>query len=48
MSEKKYFTETIQKVMEREFDSQEMLQWLKLHQLNFMSWRVTKMGSTSK
>jgi len=43
MSKEQFFTETIQKVMEREFDPQETLQWLKLHQLNFMSWGVSKM-----
>lgn len=43
MITKEFFTETIKKAMEREFDPQETLQWLKLHQLNFMSWGVTKM-----
>ena len=43
MSKEQFFTETINTIMEREFDSQETLQWLKIHQLNFMSWGVEKM-----
>ena len=43
MSTKQFFTETIKKAMEREFNPEETLQWLKLNQLYFMSWGVSKM-----